>query len=580
MSKIGTTAVFALLALVPAFSATASIDKEALHAEMVGLQAQIEALNKGSEERSALNARFDEISALLGGDRPCAIGPVQAGSSAPRAAPAAPTGCSPVLGTFENTTPVAISSGDPSVVTSTIVVSGAGAYLWDVDVTTFLRHTFPGDLDVTLMSPAGTIVTLTTDNAGTNDDVYNGTVWDDSANPAGQVPYTTNNGLVTDHAYVLSTLASPLVPEESLAAFVGEDPNGTWTLTVSDDTAVDGGSLDSWSLAITTFAAAPIESAPQSFDQTTAVAIPGGPAVVTSELAVSGLADPLCKVVLRTNMEHTFPGDLDVTLMSPAGTIVTLTTDNAGTNDDVYNGTVWDDSANPAGQVPYTTNNGLVTDHAYVLGTLASPLVVEESLGAFLGQDGNGTWTLTISDDTAVDGGNLVSWGLDFVTCTCALPEADLSVVVSDAPDPVTAGGQITYTVTVTNGGPDTSDNVVADLALPVEATLVSATPSSGSCTGTNCSLGSLASGGSASVVVVVDVAEDASGTIQATATVTSSTDDPDTGNNSATASTTVNAIPGAGGAPVVATVPSMGWLASVVLGLLMLLGGVFWRRR
>src|SRR5690606_33062214 len=152
----------------PALSATAPIDKEALHLEMTGLQAQIEALSKGSEERLALSARFDEISGLLGGDRPCAIGPVQVGSSAARAAPAAPTGCSPVLGTFEHTTPVA-SPGDVAVFTSAIVVNGAGAYLWDVDVTTFLRHTFPGDLDVTLMSPAGTVVTLTTDNAGTND---------------------------------------------------------------------------------------------------------------------------------------------------------------------------------------------------------------------------------------------------------------------------------------------------------------------------------------------------------------------------------------------------------------------------
>lgn len=579
MDGMRTAAVFALLAFAPALSATAPIDKEALHLEMTGLQAQIEALSKGSEERLALSARFDEISGLLGGDRPCAIGPVQVGSSAARAAPAAPTGCSPVLGTFENTTPVAIP-GDVAVFTSTIVVNGAGAYLWDVDVTTFLRHTFPGDLDVTLMSPAGTVVTLTTDNAGTNDDVFNGTVWDDSANPGGQVPYTTNNGLVTDHAYVLGTLASPLAPEESLAAFVGEDPNGAWTLTISDDTAADGGSLDSWSLAVTTFAVAPIESASQAFDQTTPVTIPGGPEVVTSELAVSGLADPICKVVLRTNMEHTFPGDLDVTLMSPAGTIVTVTTDNAGTNDNVYAGTVWDDKANPGGQVPHVTNNGLVTDHVYALGTLASPLVVEESLGAFLGQDGNGNWTLTVSDDTAADGGNLVSWGLDFVTCTCALPEANLSVAVSDSPDPVTAGEQLTYTVTVGNGGPDTADNVVVDLVLPADVTLVSATPSAGSCTGTTCNIGSLAASASESVVVVVDVADSASGTILATATVTSSTDDPDTMNNSATASTTVNVVTGGGVPPVVATVPTMGWLPSVVLGLLMLLGGVFWRRR
>src|SRR5690606_34931000 len=138
------------------------------------------------------------------------------------------------------------------------------------------------------------------------------------------------------------------------------------------------------------------------------------------------------------------------------------------------------------------------------------------------------------SDDLAGDGGNLVSWGLDFVTCTCALPEADLSVAVSDGPDPVTAGEQLTYTVTVSNAGPDSADNVMVDLVLPAEVTLVSATPSAGSCTGTNCDLGSLAASASASIVFVVDVADSATGTILATGTVMSSTDDPDTSNNSA----------------------------------------------
>src|SRR5690606_7355827 len=134
MKGMRTAAVFALLAFAPALSATAPIDKEALHVEMAQLQPQIEALSKSSEQRLALSARFDEISASLGGDKPCAIGPVQVGSSEPRAAPAAPTGCSPVLNTFENTTQVTVPDG-PAVVTSTIVVNGAGTYLWDVDVT-------------------------------------------------------------------------------------------------------------------------------------------------------------------------------------------------------------------------------------------------------------------------------------------------------------------------------------------------------------------------------------------------------------------------------------------------------------
>src|SRR5262249_15151874 len=186
-----------------------------------------------------------------------------------------------------------------------------------------------------------------------------GSVWDDEANPGGQVPYTTNNGLVTDHAYVNLTTATPLVPEEAMGAFIGEDPNGTWTITISDDLAGDGGSLNSWTLETTTFPAAPT-SATASFSQNTPVAIPTGPAVVTSSVVVSGAGTSLGNLTLLTNLTHTFAADLDVTLQSPAGTVVTLTTDNGAGNDDVFNGTLWTDKANPGGQVPYTTNNGLV----------------------------------------------------------------------------------------------------------------------------------------------------------------------------------------------------------------------------
>ena len=326
-----------------------------------------------------------------------------------------PCVCTPQ--TFTNTTPLGIPTG-PAVVTSTLTVTGAGPVLADVNLTTFITHTFAADLDITITSPAGTVVTLTTDNGAGNDNVFNGTVWDDDANPAGQVPYVTNNGLVTDHAYANLTVASPLVPEEVLAAFIGEDPNGTWTVTISDDLAGDGGSLDSWTLNLCTLPAAPAGTT-TSFTNNTPVGIPTGPAVVTSTLIVTGAGAQIGKVTLLTNLTHTFAADLDITITSPAGTVVTLTTDNGAGNDNVFNGTLWDDDANPAGQVPYVTNSGLVTDHPYVNLTVASPLVPEEALAAFIGEDPNGTWTVTISDDLAGDGGSLDSWTLNITTITC-----------------------------------------------------------------------------------------------------------------------------------------------------------------
>lgn len=180
------------------------------------------------------------------------LGGVVAATDAGAVAPPVPPGCGTGIATqHENTTPVAIPTG-PAVVTSTIDVAGAGAHLTDVDLFTNITHTFAADLDVTLQSPTGTVVTITTDNGAGNDNVFAGTTFDDQANPGGQVPYATNPGLTTDNPYANNVAATPLAPEEALAAFNGEDPNGTWTLTISDDLAGDGGTLNNWRLDLTT----------------------------------------------------------------------------------------------------------------------------------------------------------------------------------------------------------------------------------------------------------------------------------------------------------------------------------------
>jgi len=299
------------------------------------------------------------------------------------------------------------------VVSSTIDVQGLGGRIVDVEVVTSITHTWSSDLDITLRSPDGTVVTLTTDNGLGYDNVFNGTHWNDRANASsGQLPYVTNAGVASDHPYADLVLASPLSPEEPLAEFANLVPEGTWTLTISDDTAPDGGSLDGWSLVIRTlpsvFVVDPL------FSNLTPSVIPSGPAVISStiEFPAGGRPTYIGSVRVTTNITHTSAADLDITLTSPAGTVVTLTTDNGGSNDNVFAGTVWDDTADFLGQVPYTSNEGLATDHPYANLTLASPLAPEEPLSAFVGEAAAGTWTLTISDDQAGESGLLTSWDL------------------------------------------------------------------------------------------------------------------------------------------------------------------------
>ena len=122
-------------------------------------------------------------------------------------------------------------------------------------------------------------------------------------------------------------------------------------------------------------------------------------------------------------------------------------------------------------------------------------------------------------------------------------PSTDLSITKTDSPDPVTVGSNLTYTITATNNGPDAATGVNVSDALPAGTTFVSANASQGACTGTttvNCALGSLANGASATVQIVVMA--NTVGALTNTATVSGIQPDPNAANNSATATTTVNA--------------------------------------
>jgi uncharacterized repeat protein (TIGR01451 family) len=87
------------------------------------------------------------------------------------------------------------------------------------------------------------------------------------------------------------------------------------------------------------------------------------------------------------------------------------------------------------------------------------------------------------------------------------------TITMTDSPDPVKQGQQLTYTVTVQNKGPKPGTNVTVIDTLPpstgtASADFVSARSSTGSCTQASgvvtCNLGSVAVGSSATVTIVV----------------------------------------------------------------------------
>lgn len=119
---------------------------------------------------------------------------------------------------------------------------------------------------------------------------------------------------------------------------------------------------------------------------------------------------------------------------------------------------------------------------------------------------------------------------------------ADLLVNMTDNPDPVVAGGNLTYAVTVSNAGPFGATSVTMSQTLPASVIYVSATPSQGSCSlsgsTVNCTIGSIANAANASVTIVVK--PQSGGTITSSVSVTGAQVDPAPANNSASEQTTV----------------------------------------
>ncbi|HEY1040508.1 MAG TPA: zinc-dependent metalloprotease family protein [Bacteroidia bacterium] len=132
--------------------------------------------------------------------------------------------------------PVAITTSGTPTITSTLNIPISGT-ISDINVVDLVgTHSWINDLTVTLKSPANTTVTLwgAICNNQDNFDVN----FDDAAAP-GALPCPPVGG-------------GTYQPQTPLSAFNGQDPNGTWTLTIADGANLDGGSLDGWGLEICT----------------------------------------------------------------------------------------------------------------------------------------------------------------------------------------------------------------------------------------------------------------------------------------------------------------------------------------
>jgi subtilisin-like proprotein convertase family protein len=184
--------------------------------------------------------------------------------------------------TFSNTTGITINDGSSTCIgepeapgqatpyPSAITVGGLTGSVSDVNVTIDgLSHTWPDDIGLLLVSPAGQSTILMADSGGSADVSGITLVFDDAA--SGGLPDESQIASGTYKPSVGSAVANqgcsapqsfptdatgtnpPAGPYgSSLSVFNGTDPNGIWKLYVIDDSITEVGSITGWSLDIST----------------------------------------------------------------------------------------------------------------------------------------------------------------------------------------------------------------------------------------------------------------------------------------------------------------------------------------
>jgi len=138
------------------------------------------------------------------------------------------------------------------------------------------------------------------------------------------------------------------------------------------------------------------------------------------------------------------------------------------------------------------------------LGTIASGGSATVTLVLNANTIGTITSNATVGDASASDPNTTNNNSSASIT---VLPASDLGVTVTDSPDPVVGGSNVTYTITTTNNGPDTSPGSTVNITLSGGGTIVSttgATCTSPTASTRQCTIGGLGNGGSNIITMVV----------------------------------------------------------------------------
>ena len=224
-------------------------------------------------------------------------------------------------------------------------------------------------------------------------------------------------------------------------------------------------------------------SSTTSFSNTTPIVIPasgtgastGAPSnPYPSTINVAGVVGTVSKVtVTLTNMNHTFPDDIDVLLVGPGGQKMLLMSDAGGSVDLVNNTYTFDDAAAATLADGALSASGTYKPSNFGTGDVfpapapAGPYTDPQLLSVFNGVNPNGTWSLYVVDDLGGDVGNINGgWTLNITTSTpvCTSPCGMVRLLVNSTLVRTNAT-TVKVTYTISNTGTATANNVVLTTA-------------------------------------------------------------------------------------------------------------------
>jgi subtilisin-like proprotein convertase family protein len=165
-----------------------------------------------------------------------------------------------------------------------------------------ISHTFPADMDVVLVGPNAQKVVLMSDVGGGYDISGAFLTFRDGFPAAPPVALSSGSTYAPTDIEPGESLPSPAPSAPyatSLAIFNGANPNGTWSLYVSDDSGIDTGSINSFSLIISTSggdylpASGQLSFPPGTTTRTVAVTVNGDTAVENNEYFTVNLSSPV-----------------------------------------------------------------------------------------------------------------------------------------------------------------------------------------------------------------------------------------------------------------------------------------------